>query len=224
METIEEVEARHAAELKLAEDAAALAEGIPAPSFICNRDAAGVHTPRAWLCYRAPAYDPDGGYDAVAVLRGLEAAGWRPQPSSMAAWDDYAPCFVPCDAAAAGATPRRGADYRRFREATDVYPLTVEINSFTMPEARLHMVAPDGLAYLVVVEVPALRAGVYGEASGGADWRYVRHWLNRPQAWPCLSAESRCPTGQSIQGTIYFRPRSLPEKQSDALKQLLEAT
>lgn len=197
-----------------------LPDGMFAPTI--SNVARHEWEPAAWLSFHGPSYDPDHQFDPVAILRTLDANGWRTIPATLVKLDNYRPSPKPW---AQDQTPEEwgcicGKPYR-VTGSWPICPLWVMPNTHTGPEACCYMRGPDGNTYYVHISANGLPCHIHArryEYRGG--WNYERGTarLAYPPAWETLEHDgqpiaqrharsgAQVDTGQGISGQLYWEP------------------
>ncbi len=174
-----------------------LPAGMPAPLINNERggELAPGHSPRAWLSWSAPSYDPDKQYDPLSIIGALEAAGWALLPACLVKRDNYRHGV---EWGFAEEQPEEKKGYRELADVSPIMPAWVNVGSgqYDPPEVLAFMRSPSGNVYKVSIDVPAFAysgCSVHArraEYRGG--WRYVRQSvrLHMADAWHDIRDEN----------------------------------
>jgi hypothetical protein len=194
---------------------------------ICNRAKQDPHNPAAWISFSALSnHTSKNQYNPVTILRSMEAMGWKLIPeASLVKWDNYRRCIEP-DALFEVANFPHKSGYT-YKDGDSVSPYWVTPNQFTKPEFSAFMLAPDGVVYLVRMEVPSMPCRITArtvQGTFGRDWAFVNGSakLHFPDFWPVHNRSSaHVDTLQGISGNVYFEPCKGKDTASEALEFLL---
>lgn len=151
---IEELKARHAAELAHLESeqviAAMLPESVKLPTISNLSYKNEVH---AWLSF-SPEYGQDSKAFALSVFAELEKAGFEPIPASLCQWDNYRRSVSPGDAESIPSEIKDiGTRQKKLNDVEAIAPLWVVPCQFTGVEAKCFY-RKDGKLFKVSVKIP----------------------------------------------------------------------
>jgi hypothetical protein len=218
---IEELKARHAAELAETEAreaiCAMLPESIKLPT-ISNISNGQVH---AWLSF-SPDYGQDAKAFALSIFTELEKAGAKPLPASLCKWDNYRRSVsvghvndIPSEKPGYGYTARP----QKLNDIDAIAPLWVTPCQYTGVEAKAFYEL-NGKIFKVSVKAPfpAYLSCHRSEYHGG--WRFDGPCtVQFPAKWHSIHTESgesvanisqhtrgHRDTEQGISGDIYWMP------------------
>jgi hypothetical protein len=191
MKTIKEQIAYHRGQIDGATEIIGILETLPSdimPPSVSNVYAQDATTPRAWLSWSGPAYDPDYTYNPVDILRRLESLGWSIIPSTLVRWDDYQP------------SPEMGLETDipavkgRYKQSDlwAIVPMWMEVNRHTAPDVCFFLQSPDGVSYKVSMDIPRIVFVVARRKDyrGGWKWESGSGRVEYPGHWEIISIDS----------------------------------
>lgn len=242
---LDELKARHAAELAEAEAreaiCAQLPDSLPLPTISNIRIHEGSTEPvYAWLSYSTD-YGTDGKAFALSVFSELEKAGAKPMPVSLCKWDDYRRSTYP--AAVEDVPDERPGCFGRKYQLADVEPIApiwVEPNQYTGVDVRAYY-EMSGKVYKVKVKAPLATRLSCRRVEYRGGWRFDGPaTLCFPDAWHAIYSGDECvanisqhsrayrDTEQGLSGAIYWQPlteqSAFPLSPSQFLAQLFTST
>jgi hypothetical protein len=239
---IEELKARAVKEAAEREAEIAILQELPAEtsaplvSSVGNAYPEGVY---ATVNFTGPSYDPEKTFDPVAILREIEAAGWKPLPATLTKRADYRP------------SPEPGLqddlpEVRNRNKLTDswpICPLWFVPEQYCGSHARAFYRTPSGKLVCVHVRTPAAACSLAarrieyrggwrldrtsGQLSHPDRWHEIRTPDGEPVAQKAASSHAVVDTEQGMSGAMYWEPNTdhadFPMTPADMLAYLLAA-
>lgn len=173
-------------------------------------------TPAGWLHFSKTA--SNDGYDALAILKSLQDAGWETAPATLVQRDSYRRSTVP------GWTDEipDELDRNRINDRLIICPLWIRMSNFdSYPSICCYMTAPsNSRTYQIMLDDPALRVSVNArrhEVKGG--WYFERGTakIHNPKGFQRIGTPEHIAglsihcgasvdTEHSINAVLYWKP------------------
>ena len=168
------MKARHAREIREAEQRLAIMEQMPSvprsPSIANLSDTASAYSGNGTISFSGPSYDPEKTYSPLAVAQALEADGWTLLPATRAKYGQWRRVMMWGTVEEIPETVNRA----ELVDCEPALPVWVAPNQFTPCEVACWMKSPAGTIHKVTIDTPGFASISAQRVEERGRWYYAR--------------------------------------------------